>query len=129
MTIDENGNGRYQRDDTRLLIALASGLTIRKAAKVAEVSVATVMRRMEEESFRQELAKVRARMIDQAIGRLSKSMAAASTTLHKLLNANSEMCRLAAARSILELGTKLRESVELEERLAELERQFGGTGR
>jgi hypothetical protein len=38
-----------------------------------------------------------------------------------LLRAKSRSVRLGAARAILELGTKLRESVELEQRIAALE--------
>jgi hypothetical protein len=48
-------------------------------------------------------------------------MAEAVDTLAALLLAKSEMVRLTAARSILELGTKLRESGEFDERITALE--------
>jgi hypothetical protein len=48
-------------------------------------------------------------------------MTAAAATLRKLLKAEAETVRLGAARALLELGTKLRESAELEERLRALE--------
>ena len=40
---------------------------------------------------------------------------------HLSRKGKSETVRLSAARAVLELGTKLRESVELEERIAALE--------
>jgi hypothetical protein len=49
-------------------------------------------------------------------------MASAADTLASLSQeAVSESVRLSAARAVLELGTKLRESIELEERIAVLE--------
>jgi hypothetical protein len=45
----------------------------------------------------------------------------AADTLRALLRAKSRSVRLGAARAILELGTRLRESVELEQRIAALE--------
>jgi hypothetical protein len=47
-------------------------------------------------------------------------MAEAANILHQLLTAESESVRLGAARSVLELGVRLRESVELEEQIREL---------
>jgi hypothetical protein len=62
-------------------------------------------------------------MIGRALGKMADGMAEAAGTLRELLTAESESVRLGAARSLLELGVKLRESVELEERLAALERR------
>jgi hypothetical protein len=50
-------------------------------------------------------------------------MADAAAKLRELLTAESETVRLGAARALLELGVKLREGVELEQRVADLERQ------
>jgi hypothetical protein len=55
-------------------------------------------------------------MTSQALGRLVDSMVNAAETLRYLARkGKSEMVRLSAARSVIELGHKLRESVELEE--------------
>ena len=62
-------------------------------------------------------------MVERAVAKMADGMADAADKLRQLLNADSESVRLGAARSLLELGVKLRESVELEERLAELERR------
>ena len=61
-------------------------------------------------------------MTQRALGTLVDQMVSAADTLGYLCRkGKSEMVRLTAARSILELGTKLRETVELEERIANLE--------
>jgi hypothetical protein len=55
-------------------------------------------------------------------------MAEAAATVRGLLTAESESVRLAAARTILEFGPKLREAVEVEDRLAAVEAQLGAGG-
>jgi hypothetical protein len=64
-------------------------------------------------------------MVERALGRLSDGMCEAAEKLRELLGARSEAVRLGAARSLLELGVKLRESVELERRVSELEARRG----
>jgi hypothetical protein len=56
---------------------------------------------------------------------MADGMAEAADVLRHLLGAESESVRLGAARSLLELGVKLRESVELERRMEEVERRLG----
>jgi hypothetical protein len=64
-------------------------------------------------------------MVDKALGRLADAMTEAADVLRNLLASEDERVRLPAARALLELGVKLRESVELEERLAALEERLG----
>jgi hypothetical protein len=52
---------------------------------------------------------------------MSDGMASAADVLRTLLSAQSESVRLAACRAMLELGVKLRDAVDVEERLAALE--------
>jgi hypothetical protein len=57
-------------------------------------------------------------------------MVEAADTLRQLARkGSSESVRLGAARSILEFGVKLRDSVEMEERVAELEQRVARGGR
>jgi hypothetical protein len=63
-------------------------------------------------------------MVARSLGRMADGMSDAADVLRQLLAARSESVRLGAARSLLELGVKLRESVELEERLQALEEQL-----
>jgi hypothetical protein len=65
-------------------------------------------------------------MTSRALGRLVDSMTSAADTLGFLCRkGKSEQVRLGAARALLELGVKLRETVEFEERIAALESRQG----
>src|SRR5262245_50392798 len=109
-------------------MALAAGATVCQAAERAGLSVRTAYRRLAEASFRQRVAELRAEMVERAVGKMADGMAEAADTLRQLLRADAESVRLGAARSMLELGNKLRESVELEQRLVELERRLPRKG-
>jgi hypothetical protein len=113
------GNGRKNGD--ALALALASGASIVDAATTAGMSERTAYRRLAKPAFRRRVAEVRAEMVARALGKRADGMSDAASTLRKLLKAKSESVRLSACRALLELGVKLRESVELEARLSELE--------
>src|SRR5262249_4110825 len=76
-----------------------------------------IRRRLADPAFRRLVDETRQRMLSDAVGRLADGMVSAADTLRDLLSAKGEAARLGAARSILELGTKLRDSVEVEARL------------
>lgn len=119
--------GARKNADAALIAALATGETVEKAAATARVSESTAYRRLRDPAFRADVAQARAAMVGQAVGRLSEAMTAAALQLKRLvLQAESEAVRLGACRAILELGSKLRESVELEDRIANVERQLAG---
>jgi hypothetical protein len=121
------GNGRKTGDEG-LVIALAGGASVREAAEASGLSERTIYRRLEDPAFRQQVQDVRGEFVRQAVGRLAAASTEAVATLRALLNADGESARLGAARSILELGSKLRESLELEARIAALEAQQHGAG-
>ncbi|MBI4319362.1 MAG: LacI family DNA-binding transcriptional regulator [Chloroflexi bacterium] len=110
-----------RKADSCLIVALASGLTMRDAAKQAGVSEKTVARRLADPAFRRQVAAEKAAMIARATAMLADASTEAVTTLRRLLQAEAESVRLGAARSILELGVKLKDSQELEQRIAALE--------
>jgi hypothetical protein len=112
--------GRRNADDN-LAAALAAGRTLREAAEAVGVSERTATRRAAEPGFRRRVTELRAAMVQGALGRLSDAMAEAADTLRRLLRAKRESARLGAARAIYEIGCKLRETVDLEERIAALE--------
>ncbi len=114
-------NGR-QKGDAALLVALASGQTVRDAAQVADISERTAHRRLEDGEFRRRVAEVRADMVARSVGMLADASSEAVATLKGLLRAESESVQLGAARSVLEIGTKLRESVELTAEVGALKR-------
>jgi HEAT repeat protein len=117
--------GRLKRGEA-LALALAAGRTVREACRECGISERTAYRRLEDPTFRHLVTEARSEMIKRAVGALADDAVKAADTLRNLLKAESENIRLGAARSILELGTKLRESVELEDRLVALEERFTG---
>ncbi|HEX3314943.1 MAG TPA: hypothetical protein VHR72_08640 [Gemmataceae bacterium] len=116
----EKNPGRRNADD-RLILELAAGRTAAEAAKAAHVSPRTVSRRMQDEAFRSRVSAVRGEMLARALGRLADISVKAVATLEKLLKAKAEPVRLGAARSILEFGDRLRQSIEIEARLETVE--------
>jgi hypothetical protein len=118
-------NGR-RKGDAALLLALASGQTVRDAARAAGIGERTATRRVADPDFRRRVGELRAEMIGRALGKMADGMADAADRLRQLLQAESEGVCLGAAKALLELSVKLRDSVEIEERLAALERREDG---
>lgn len=110
-----------RRGDDCLAVALAAGATIKDAAQQSRVSEPTARRRLADPTFRRRVSELRAELVERAVAKLTATMTDAADCLRRLLKARGESIRLGAARSILELACKLRETTELEARLAELE--------
>jgi hypothetical protein len=118
-----------RRADEALLLALACGAAVEAAARQAGVSPATAYRRLQEPGFKQRLQALRADMVQRTAGMLTAAAGEAVKTLLALQKeAIPPATRLGAARATLELGVKFRETVELEERLADLEQHLGNQG-
>lgn len=109
------------RADAVLVSALAAGATAGDAAGRARVSERTVYRRLQRPDFQLRLRAVRAAMIQQTSDALGSASVEAVERLRVLLKANSETVQLGAARAVLELGVRLREHVDMEERIRQLE--------
>jgi len=87
--------------------------------------VRTVYRRLTEPGFRAQVNEVRTEMVRRVAGMLTAAGVASIRTFTTLQeSAASEAVRLGAARAVVELGCKLRESVELTERLSAVEAQL-----
>jgi hypothetical protein len=111
--------------DHILALALACGATLEAAGQKAGVSMATVCRRLQDPEFKAQLQQLRADMVQRTAGALTAAATEAVRTLLELQKAASPPAvRLGAARAVLELGTRLRESADLEDRLAALEQQM-----
>ena len=97
------------------------------AARQCGLSDRTVYRRLQDPEFKKRLENVRADMIQRSAGMLTAAAGEAVRTLLALQkDAIPAAVRLGAARAILEVGMKLRQMVELEQRLAELEEVVAG---
>jgi hypothetical protein len=114
-----------ETQDDVLALALARGATRQEAGRVAGVSERTVYVRLSDPAFRLRVAEFRRAMIDGAIGKLATIADKAADVLGKLLDEQAPAIRLRAASSVLEQLTRMREHVELSERLEELERHLG----
>ncbi len=112
--------GRRNADEA-LALAVAAGQTLRDAAAAASVSERTAARRWADPDFRRRVNALRGDMVQRSLGHMADGMAEAAGVLRALLSAESESVRLGAARSMLEYGVKLRETVDFNERLRALE--------
>ena len=114
--------GERHRADDRLSVLLASGKTVRDAAAETGISESTAFRRLTDPEFGQQLIQARAVLWDGALAQLTNLSGKAVATLGELLDSDSDPVRLQAAKSVLELGTKLREAVDFDLRLLQVER-------
>ena len=117
------GNGTLTPKQEAAALALAAGQPLRVAARGSGAGERTIKTwTATVPAFGRRVSELRAEMTSRALGRLADNMASAAETLGFLSRkGKSEMVRLSAARAVLELGNKLRESVELEERISALE--------
>jgi hypothetical protein len=106
-------------------MALACGATVENAARKAGIGERTAYRRLADPAFQEQLASLRFETVQRTAAMLSAASLEAVKTLVTLQEPSVPAAvRLGAARSILELGSKLREMVELEQRLNAVERRM-----
>ncbi|NEA78035.1 hypothetical protein G3I30_02650 [Actinospica acidiphila] len=103
------------------VLALAQGHTTGQAAKQAGVSSRTVLRWLEDDDFRQEISDTRTELLRAAVGRLAAAATKAVDTLVDALTTEKGQARVQAAKVLLEATLSLRESLDLEERIAAIE--------
>src|SRR5262249_38049680 len=116
--------GRRHADDL-LLMALACGATWEAAAQKAGVSKPTVQRRLKDPEFCRRLQEFKTDMVQRSSANLTAASGEAIKTLVMLLGPSiPHAVRLGAARATLELGIRMREVADTEERLAALEAQM-----
>jgi hypothetical protein len=114
--------GRHRAAEA-LVTALACGATVEAAARQSGLSPRTAHRRLADPAFRH-LQRARADLVQRAAAVLTTaSLEAVKTLLSLQQSAVPPAVRLGAARALLELGLKLREFADVEERLAALEDQ------
>jgi hypothetical protein len=115
--------GRHHADDA-LILALACGATVESAAQKAGVGVRTAHRRLSDPDFKRKLNEFRTDMVRRTASLLTAGATEAVKTLVSLQQGSTPPAvRLGAARALIELGVRLRESAELHERITALEAQ------
>jgi hypothetical protein len=104
-----------------LILALAAGVSVSEAAEQVGRGERTVYRRLADADFRQAVSEARGRLFDVALGKLASIATKAAGTLERLMDSDKPSVALGAAKAALELGPRLRELTELEDRIARLE--------
>jgi F420-0:gamma-glutamyl ligase len=124
-----SGFVRLEKDST-LAMALASGESVGAAAEQAGVTDRTVRRKLSDPEFRRQVADLRGELMSRALDRMTDNMTRAADVLAGLLDEQNPAVRLRAARSLLTLGLRLRDSIDLNNRIRDLEdelaRKTGG---
>ncbi len=115
--------GERKRAEELLLAGLAAGATVEQAAETAGLSARTAYRRLTEPRFRRRLATARDELAGEALSELAGCASDAVATLRRLLRAENEHVQLGAARTLLDQLLRLRDALELAERVANLERK------
>jgi transposase len=106
-----------------LALLVASGLTVRQAAKQLGISEATAYRRSEKPDFKQRVAEIRSEALSASVGRLSALVADAVGALEAILRNGSDRDRLAASRTVLGSVAPMMELSELRQRIDALEQR------
>ena len=115
-----------KKAEDALLLALACGASVEQAPRQCHLSARTVYRRLADPDFNRRLQAVRADMVQRTAGALTAAATEAVRTLLELQKSTVPCAvRLGAAKAVLEIGLKLREVAEFEERLAALEEKLG----
>jgi hypothetical protein len=113
-----------KKGEDELALALACGASVDHAAHKSGLTPRTVYRRLSQPAFRQRVQALRADMVQRAAGTMTAASLEAIRTLVELLPPQvPDAVRLGAARTILEVGMKLRQVADFEARLAAVEAQ------
>ena len=96
--------------------------TVEGAARKAGISKNTIYTWMQQEEFSKAVSLARKKLLDKAMNKLMNTSMKAVITLEKLLDADSESVRRAAANDVLGHVLKYQELREIEERLETVEK-------
>jgi DNA-binding transcriptional MerR regulator len=118
MPTGPNG-GRAQK----ALAALLGEPTLARAARTAGVSERTLRYWLRKPAFLRAYRQARRQVLEAAVGQLQRAAGRAVRTLVKALATEKASDRIRAALGILDRGLRGAELLDMEERLAELERR------
>lgn len=119
-------NGRLNRRKRKLVVALLTAPRIEDAATAAGIGERTAYTYLRDPAVKAALHEALDNLIGQATRRVVTEMTAALATL-KQIHQDDEApagSRVSAARAILDAGPRLREALDLAERVAQLEQQW-----
>lgn len=109
-----------------LLVALAFGATVENAARKAGMGERTAYRRLADPAFRARLEQARLDAVLRTTGMLTGAALGAVKTLVDLQQDSSVAAgvRRGAARDVLDMAIKYRDSAQMEQRVAALEERL-----
>ena len=123
MTMQESTDNGINAKQAKAIAALLTEKTIGAAAKSAGIAERTLYNWLADNSFRAELRKAEAALVDSAVRRLARGQEAALDTLEKLMkSAKNESTKASAAVSWLNLFLRFNDARDVEQRLTELEK-------
>lgn len=121
----DEGTSRREAQDEIIVSALAAGLTYEQAGDLAACSGRTVARRMENAEFARQVSDRRGERVVSTAGQLTALSAEAVEVIKGCMQDDSARTRLAAAKTLLELAVKFRNSHDLELEIAEIRQRLG----
>src|ERR1700693_693479 len=105
---------RRKKGEEALALAIACGATVEAAATRAGVSTRTAYRRLSEETFSDRIKQIQRQMTQRSLAMLiAAGQLAAKTMVNLMEDAIPPAARLGAAKSVLDLGTRVRDLDEL----------------
>ena len=104
--------------------ALAMGETRETAAAKAGITVRSVYRFLANPAFRQLVAELRSEFMSRTLGCMAESATRAAMKLSSLLDKDDPGVQLRVARAIIGMAVSLRNSVELDVRIGEIEAEL-----
>lgn len=110
-----------------IIVALLSSSTIKESAALLHVQEKTLYHRMKDKAFIEEYRQARADLVKSASMKLQHRLSEAIDVQCQLMKDESAppQVRLSAAEAIIKRSISLFETVDLTERVEELERQTG----
>lgn len=114
----------------KAIAALLTQPTKKEAAQAAGISAATLRRYLAEDEFQQEYKKALSELMRDATNQARQSLAPALKCLRDIAEDEKESstARIQASRALLEYGLQLISVTDIEERIAELERERNEAG-
>lgn len=121
---DRDGSGRLRQLDPELVARVAAGERVEDVATDRGISRSAAYRALEREEVRQEIRAIRTAMVEAAADRLASEMTGAADALAAIAVDEDApaSARVSAAKAVIELGTRLRQELDVERRLEQLER-------
>jgi hypothetical protein len=122
------GSGGITAKQEKAIAVLLACPTHEEAARAAGISVATLQRHLNDETFVKAYRAARRKLVEAAVGRLQGAAGKAVETLERNLTAGKPGDQIRAAVAILEHAYKGAELLDLAERLELVEKTLKGSG-